>query len=687
MYPQRFALGASVYPENLTQPDWLRLLDELRRCEMTTLRLGESAWGHFEPQRGQYTFQWLMSALDDLRERGLQTIVGSSSYIAPQWLAALAPEGLAKPLPGGPAVHPMSRKAMCIHNPVYRDAAMQLLRNLATAIGHHAAIVGWQLDNEIDAIAGPCYCEACETAFQQWLAAQFEDRVERMNEELGLRHWGMRLDRFEDARQSRHCYEGHPHGTPAIRMATLRFRRDAIAAFLSEQAAVLAEVGASAPTFHNWTTPRCPMVNDPRINASLDLPGINIYPWTPDDNASQRNIAGALDCARAASGESRHFIVAEAPAHVLGDGQIIGNQYTPERWRYHQLRCVAHGASSLLFWSAHRWHAGAWPHWGALLDWSQQPEPELEWARQLGLDLRRIGPKLLAAPVDARAAVVHDFEQSNALICYPHTANRWHILDGAFEFPRRLGFGVDGLNSNDLGDVERLATYRMILLAAVPLELDETALDALHRWVARGGTLVVAPMVDYQHHWGRFRSDGFGASLRGLTDVTTRSVRRIGSTTSGLKADHWVRYASDTTRSTPLRAADGWCEWIEPGTSAEAYAWFDEAVPVLGGRVAGCRRRVGQGHVHRLAWWPEDDALFDLLGGDSMLHPLLSALPEVGVRCVPRIDGSLWLMNGDNEPRRLMLRHPTRCRLDPQRHLEAGPVELPPSDVLWLEPI
>jgi beta-galactosidase GanA len=44
-----FLFGASVYPENQTRDEWLRMLDHFERAAFTAVRLGESAWGHLEP--------------------------------------------------------------------------------------------------------------------------------------------------------------------------------------------------------------------------------------------------------------------------------------------------------------------------------------------------------------------------------------------------------------------------------------------------------------------------------------------------------------------------------------------------------------------------------------------------------------------------------------------------------------
>jgi beta-galactosidase len=161
----RFLFGASVYPENQIRDEWLRMLDHFHRAGFTCLRLGESAWGHLEPARGEYAFEWVAQALDDLHERGFQAILGTSTYIAPVWLMAEHPDALLE-LEPGVSIHPMYRKAASLTHPAYREACRALITAYGRAFRDHPAVIAWQLDNEIDAASmlRPDYNSAAEQA-------------------------------------------------------------------------------------------------------------------------------------------------------------------------------------------------------------------------------------------------------------------------------------------------------------------------------------------------------------------------------------------------------------------------------------------------------------------------------------------------------------------------------------------
>jgi beta-galactosidase len=162
----RFLFGVSAYPEVLGRDDWLGMLDRFAALGMSVVRLGESAWGHLEPEQGHYDIDWLERCVDDVAARGLHAIVGTNTYIAPQWLFERHPDVAAQLVPGD-GVHSMYRKAASIAHPAYRGAAFALVERLAERLGRHEGILGWQVDNEIDAgsLLVPDYSAAGDAAW------------------------------------------------------------------------------------------------------------------------------------------------------------------------------------------------------------------------------------------------------------------------------------------------------------------------------------------------------------------------------------------------------------------------------------------------------------------------------------------------------------------------------------------
>jgi len=83
----QFLFGASVYPELQTRADWNAMLDHFQHAQMNCVRVSESSWGNLETASGRYDFGWLQHFLDDLEKRKMRAILGTGSYVPPQWLA------------------------------------------------------------------------------------------------------------------------------------------------------------------------------------------------------------------------------------------------------------------------------------------------------------------------------------------------------------------------------------------------------------------------------------------------------------------------------------------------------------------------------------------------------------------------------------------------------------------------
>src|ERR1039457_3041819 len=150
--------------------------------------------------------------------RSMKAILGTSSYIAPQWLAAKHPEILVQTQPGL-RVHSMSRKAACLNHPLYREAVRRYIVALGRAFKDHPAVIGWQLDNEIEFLVDKvCYNPACDRAWQAWLEKTYHT-PEEFNRRLNLVSWGMDYASLEDVAQPTVSLDG---GLAALKLAIRR---------------------------------------------------------------------------------------------------------------------------------------------------------------------------------------------------------------------------------------------------------------------------------------------------------------------------------------------------------------------------------------------------------------------------------------------------------------------------------
>jgi beta-galactosidase len=678
-----FLFGASVYPENLSRPQWLKMLRRFSAAGFTALRLGESAWGRLEPSRGHFRFEWLVQALDDIHGCGMAAVVGTSTYIAPQWLLADHPDALVQLEPGVP-VHPMYRKAASIAHPAYRAACRAFIGAYARAIAGHPAVVGWQLDNEIDALSmlRPDYSPAGEAAWQQWLQRTFGS-VEAMNQRLGLDQWGWAARAFDEVPQPRYLSTEGSARLPMLSLTSLKQRRDLIAGFLVEQAQVLRSAGAAGWITSNWMTNWTTLIDDPASRQVLDVAGLNVYPLGPDRERYWRSHTWFLDAARTVPGAGK-FVVTETRAGVTGTSHMLDSFPTRAEFRFWMHQMAAFGAQGLLFWSGHRWPAGHWPHWGGLMNWAGDPEPEMAWVDELGAWFARWGETLNSAPVRARAAVITDFEQRAALQVFRHTPASTDLLPAVFDLFHRMGTGVDALAGPAACDVQALSAYRVIVVAGVSLISGGALAAALEHFASSGGFVVVTPFSGYQTADGVFHPEGAGAPLAKLTGCTLASVRRLGTAADPDSDTHFAVFQVDGRQFEVPLGLDGYCETLVCDRETTAFAFLNYGDPALANAPVAAERRVGEGRVIKLGVWPDDDTLLALLQG--LLGPDAPlALPR-GVRAVPRADKSMFVLNSLRTPVQVSLPYAgVQDRITGV--VGPAPSQLAPHQAVWLAPV
>ena len=676
--PDQFLFGASVYPELQTREEWNRMLDEFQKAHFKVVRVSESSWGNLEIAPEKYNFGWLRDFLDDVHRRGMKAILGTSSYIAPQWLSAKNPDMLVEQRPGE-RVHPMARKAACMNHPLYRKAVHRYILAIGRAFKDHPAVIGWQLDNEIEFMVGrPCYNPACEGAWHDWLKKTYHT-PEEFNRRLNLVSWGMEVSSLDDVPQPRGGIEGGGVRLPALQLANLHFRRDVVLNFFIEQTQALREAGVKHWITTDWNTVWLALADDSLARKSLDLAGLNFYQPSADNPRFWTNLAWHLDMHRSAHGLG-HFIVTETRVGVAGATHMGDPFPTRDQFKMWMIQPAAFGAMGLMYWSGNRWHGGHWPHWGGVLDWMGNPEPDFSWLVEVGEFFHKSSDRLLRNPVKASAAVLTDFDQRAALQIYAHTPDSNQVLPQSFDALHRLGIGVDSLNVEDAARPGKLSKYALVSIPAATA-LDNPSLpEALRTYAENGGNVVITPFTAYQSWDGVFRKDGFGANLVELIGAIVRTARRMGTSEDKRREDHHVAWLQGVS---PV-GIDGYCEYMDVRPDAEVIGRFQSSEPVLNGQPAATRKKLGKGSVIKLAFWPKDDSVLRLF---RQLVPtdgnLLGAPAPSGVQAVPRSDGSLFVINTTPRPVSIQLTRSASDRIS-GRTLE-GTAGMKGYEVLWLE--
>jgi beta-galactosidase len=157
----RFAFGVDYYPEQWPETRWAVDADMMRRVGFNVVRLAEFAWSRLEPREGEFNFAWLDRAIEVLRARGMEVVLGTPTAAPPVWVMRKHPDAY-RALDDGRRVTFGHRRHYCPNHPGFREQTRAIVTAMADHYRGHPAVIGWQIDNEF---GDRCYCPNCARAF------------------------------------------------------------------------------------------------------------------------------------------------------------------------------------------------------------------------------------------------------------------------------------------------------------------------------------------------------------------------------------------------------------------------------------------------------------------------------------------------------------------------------------------
>lgn len=190
-------LGVCYYPEHWPEARWAEDARRMREVGISYVRVGEFAWSRIEPRPGEFQWGWLDKALEVLGAAGLKVVLGTPTATPPKWLIDAHPDVLAVDRDGRPRTFG-SRRHYCFSSETYAAESRRIVEALARRYGEHAAVAGWQTDNEYgchDTILS--YSENAQRAFRRWLQERYGE-IGALNEAWGNVFWSMEYGDFDE---------------------------------------------------------------------------------------------------------------------------------------------------------------------------------------------------------------------------------------------------------------------------------------------------------------------------------------------------------------------------------------------------------------------------------------------------------------------------------------------------------
>ena len=466
MTPQ---LGVCYYPEHWPQSLWERDAAQMAEVGIVYVRIGEFAWSKLEPRPGEFDFGWLIEAMDTLGRHGLKVIVGTPTATPPRWLVDKMPDMVAVDANGRPRNFG-SRRHYDFSHLGYRAESARITTEIASRIGSHAALAGWQTDNEYGCHNTTySYSAAAKAGFQAWLRAKYQT-IEALNLAWGTVFWSMD---YNDFSQIDPPFLTVTEPNPPASMDFRRYSSDQVVAFNKVQFDILKAARPDLPVAHNFMG-RFTEFDHYDVAKYLDIAAWDSYPLGFLDQSDESHDVKSLYMRQ---GEPDYQGLQHDIYRAVGRGRwwVMEQQPGPVNWAHHNpdplpgmprlwaWEAFAHGAEVVSYF---RWRQAPFAqeqmHAG-LLRPDSMPAPAYHEAMQVAEELKRIG--IAGEATKAKVAIVYDYQSEWAWQIQPQAKGFTHYahVRAAYAPLRKHGVDVDILSPH----TDDFAGYDLVIIPAL----------------------------------------------------------------------------------------------------------------------------------------------------------------------------------------------------------------------------
>ena len=655
--------GADYYPEHWPEERWPTDAEMMAEAGLNLVRLAEFAWTRLEPEPERFDFAWLDRAIEHLAARGIRVVLGTPTAAPPAWLVRQHPEVL-RVRADGRRVHYGHRRNVCLVSPVYRHYAARIVRAMAAHYRDHPSVIGWQIDNEFGCHdSARCYCEACQEAFREWLAARYGN-LDALNQAWGTDFWSHTYRAWEEIPLP---FADALPANPGLALDYRRFASDANVAFQRLQVDILRELCPSHFVTHNFMANGFQELNYYDLARDLDFVSWDNYPDLRRSDPAQ--LAFNHTCIRGWKGAN--FWVMEEESGAPGTTVISPNP-RPGDIRLWSYQAIAHGADAIVYF---RWRTctfGAEQYWHGILDHDGRPRRRYYEVQRMGRELQRIGGQIVGSEVNAEVALIFDWDTAFAFQIQPNNASfdYFEHLKRYFVAFHRRNVPVDIIPWS--ADLRR---YRLVLAPALYV-LSPEAAARLRAYVEKGGTVLFDVRTGGKDVHNRVAEGPLPGLVADLCGVTVDEYDSLGP-------DVTVPLVFDTPIVSPQKLlAHTWCEVLAPQGAKVLVRYGGQ---YYCGQPAVTVNSYGKGravYVGAIANPPAYDRLVDELLSSTGVQPLLDTPP--GVEVTARWQGQkrlLFVLNHTGTPQSVSLPGELQDLLTGQRL--SGTAVLPPKEV-WI---
>jgi beta-galactosidase len=658
--------GGDYNPDQWPEEVWKEDMRIFKLAGINIITLPVFSWAKLEPSEGIYDFSWLDKVLALAWENGIYTCLATSTAAQPAWMAAKYPEMLPVDKEGRKRTFG-ARVNFCPNSKVYRNASATLAGKLAERYCNFPGLVIWHIANEY---GNYCYCENCAAEFRKWLKARY-GTIENLNIIWGTGFWGHTFYSWEEIVPPS-SLNGDDRCFQCIYLDYNRFMSDSsLSCYIGEYEAIR-KYSPDIPITTNF------MGSFKPLDYSKWAPYVDVISWDnyPPFNAVMANIAMHHDQMRGLKNGQSFMLMEQTPSQQ--NWQAYNSLKRPGVMRLWSYQAMARGADTVMFFQLRRSKSACEKYHGAVIEHCGHENTRVfRECAQLGSELQQLGSKLLDSRIDAKAAILFDWdnwwavEQSSGpsvMINYLEQVYKYHK---AF-YDRNIAVDVISPES-DLGKYN-------IVAAPLLYMVKKGITEKLECFVENGGTFLTTFFSGIVNENDTVVLGGYPGKLSKLMGIWVEEIDALfPEIYNTIELKEAFGKLADSYKCGML------CDLINL-ESAKALAVYGK--DFYAGRPVLTENSYGKGKAYYIASDPEEgfvsDFIEELCGINGLEAPFKT---PAGVELTQRVKEDTtytFVLNHNNSAVQIDLGREQQDELLTGKKL-SGPVELESKGVLILE--
>lgn len=520
---ENFTIGVCYYPEHWSKELWESDLDRMLETGISIIRIAEFAWNKIEPKEGYYEFDFFDEFLDLWLRKGMKVIFGTPTATPPAWLTEKYPEVLNCNIDGVSYRHGC-RRHYNYNSETYNRLSANIVKVIAQHYGKHAAIIGWQIDNELNCETSEFYSEADTAAFRCFLKEKY-GTLDELNNAWGTVFWNQTYSDWNQIFVPRPVLnKGY---NPHMHLDYYRFVSDSTVRFCKMQSEIL-RCYCNDEQFIMTNGMFWNVDNHKMQRECLDIYMYDSYPSFAFGLNRGKIDVKALNDRRWT--KNLHEVRSICPNFGIAEQQSGANGWTtgmegpaprPGQLTLWAMQSVAHGADFVSFF---RWRTsviGTEIYWHGILDYDNRDNRKLKEVKDFACKMLKINA-VCGSSYLGTFALLKDYDN-----VWDTEVDKWHDRiashseDEIFAASELTHTPYDVIYLDQELNEERLYSYPVAFYPH-PVIVDEKIVERLKRYVELGGTLIIGCRSGYKDKNGHCVMEPQPGLLRGLTgtDVT-----------------------------------------------------------------------------------------------------------------------------------------------------------------------